>query len=336
MAIMQGMKKASAAGAPMKGMKRASSAGAVAVEKRRKTMMKEVAKTVGHSSILPEATCHMLSTAVRQSLGVGKDARHPFQTTVVGWIGESVRSSEAALNDQVADAAAQVAAAESEQEGKVAAEKAAQAVVDDKDATVHQKKDDLKACHEARQLAKTGLKHAERAQADGDRALSEAKKNKADVEAKYSEVFLPLKEGCPEDAVAKMKVLSKLAASYEMESGMMNSLPSVVEKSMADRGTFDNMVMEQLGAALQKQIADFGKQLSDGAPEQSARANAVQAAKDGLDAATAAEATAASAVAEAQAAAKEAKKVLAEHEEAEAAFNSGLVKKKARLERPAG
>jgi len=246
----------------------------------------------------------MLHEIIPGSLGVAIDVRHKFQTSVVGMVGETMASVEAACKARLEQAQLKV-------DGAVADKAQRDAKVVEEEGNMTSKIAGLADKQEVCKRAAAALVEAEH---ELKEALSAQKKAAADLQATTTQrerldeaksgVFGPMKESAA-DAAAVNK-LSVVAKKFGCDESLVTSLPTALQKAPADRGTFDGLALRQFDEWLDKTIAGLVETVANGDAAASERAAAVTAATASRDAAVEQDAAATGALADAKSAQKEA------------------------------
>eukprot|EP00929_Paragymnodinium_shiwhaense_P103990 TRINITY_DN6791_c0_g1_i1.p1 TRINITY_DN6791_c0_g1~~TRINITY_DN6791_c0_g1_i1.p1 ORF type:complete len:379 (+),score=166.93 TRINITY_DN6791_c0_g1_i1:72-1208(+) len=228
---------------------------------------------------LPPSSRSLLSSFVRDSLGVYKADRHAYQEEAISMSGEALSSLLEKLKATVeetwkgcenpfgvkADRAAALVAAEkrlSEAEG-VPAEKQPAVTAD---------AEDVKA---ARQLLR--LTHCQQAAADAD--LDEASSKKKWLEDGLKVHLEALRaEGGGKAHVQHIRGLRKHGFSFDQT--LMTSLSAwEAKKKLEERSDFDKLILQQLEAEMGKHMQAVDKLLAEGEPGKAERAKKVAEAE---------------------------------------------------------
>merc|ERR1719275_448539 len=160
----------------------------------------------------------------------------------------------------------------------------------------------------ARVAAKQLLASAEQDQARGnaDLVITEDKKQK--LESGLETVFGPLKSGDLPAAKVQdaIKTIQKMAKDLGFDASLLQTARAVLARAPSERGSFDNVVMDQLEAEFQKCMVTFTEELANGELAKKERAAKVEAASSEHAEALASEEAAKSAKEAARTAQKEA------------------------------
>lgn len=281
-----------------KGAKRTNSGPASPKKKSRvDPVFAGIIATLEGADDLSERCREMLIAMVNPSLSTFKSERHNLQQMGVEMIEEKLEHHKQKLAEDVAKAKKAVEELEGSKSGLSAKSESAKAVLEEK-------KTAFLSAHTASQEAKAAVKEAESALAEakslqkkGDANHASLEKQKVAIEAAYEEHFktpMDANEG-PHHSDLKLFI-----EDLGLEASLTTALPTACVKSKEQRGSFDELVITELGKALLKKIADLGQSIADEVSGVEERKSAISAAEAALEAKTLAEKTAA---ADAQAAA---------------------------------
>merc|ERR1719331_2921243 len=112
------------------------------------------------------------------------------------------------------------------------------------------------------------------AEAEADKAAGEVDYKKAETEKAElvrlrDECYETLKAGGCESRSDEKKAqagVQKLLGFLELQESLKHSLPGVLEKAPADRGTFDVIVLDQFEGDLKRRLSELEETLKNGAP----------------------------------------------------------------------
>mmetsp|Transcript_57321 Transcript_57321/g.124026 ORF Transcript_57321/g.124026 Transcript_57321/m.124026 type:complete len:435 (-) Transcript_57321:295-1599(-) len=231
---------------------------------------------------VPASVQHMLAGSAASCLGIMKQDRHNYQNDVVRMIGEVLQS--VADDKQSAVAAAQSKMNEAE------SNKAALS------ATVVQEETELAKLQEINSNCKQGLTDANVALQEANSALKAAEEKRVAgnqnflvVERrleKLKALRLAATQGEAVDA-ATIKEIQSLGKSLKFEPAMLSVLPKILAKSPSDRGSFDNLAVDELMKALSQNIEQDEREIAGGADDRAARDQEVSQAQAIVEAAKA-------------------------------------------------
>jgi hypothetical protein len=225
---------------------------------------------------LPDRVRAMLVEMMPFSLKFASDERHELQSMAVDMMEQTLTAKKDALT------AAAVAADES-LKGLKASESQLGTNVTDSEAALGAQKDVVEAkknaladATAAEKASKTDLAEKKSEQKTGEKKFVEMQKDKEAIGAAFAEHFPPMKEG---ESKAQYKKLEPFLKKLNVESTLLTALPSCCGKSLDKRGTFDNLVLEELDKAFKAQIEALGEAVIAEGPAAEAREQAVQAAE---------------------------------------------------------
>lgn len=269
-----------------KGTKRAA---AVAEANAKRAKLAELEKTTGIVDAIltapgfPEPVLQMVSSMMAKSLNTYVEDRHPFQSAVFEWAGETLSAVEKGIRAGLV--ASEAFLANKEVEEKIRKEKLTQA-----EEAVAATSLDLKNKKELSAKLKADLAAAEKKLKE---AVAAQKTGDKDVNAAESKLktFQDLVEGnfaavkaVADGAVKKdvQKVLKALKP-YGFESELLESATLVLTKPHESYSDFDKRVLEQLTTAIKTKAEGFEKLTSEGAGGKAERADAVAKAQVEVD-----------------------------------------------------
>lgn len=290
---------------------------------------------------LPDSVTNMLTAIARQSLGVAKEDRHPYQEEVIVMMGATLNSVEAAMSARIATKEGQVAEAGKEMASRVEAAEAAMAMAKAKAEATEVAKTEVTKSAATHKEAKGALAAAEAEQLAGNASLESALSMKTKLESALANTFMPIKIGTADPGQIKEGVaaLLKLGKEAHFDESMLSSLPAAVSQAPDARGSFDTMVIAKIEEEINKRIAELNDELSKAEPTKAEFLAKVSAAQQQLESAARAETEAKTALMESQAAQKEADatqrtaaKTVKDFESDTKKVTADLEKEKAKLE----
>lgn len=261
---MVAMKRPAAAFAARKGRgKKARSVGAEVL-----SQCGLVAAAVLEAETFPSPVLEMLGSNLTDSLGVAKETRHPFQEKVVTMVGEVLQSVEAAKQAAVAEAEAKLGEVTAVKEERETAEKAATDELAAKEEVTSTATTAAQEAALALTTAEEALAAAEAGRAAGMAAQGADEKKKGQLETILASNYMPLKEGSVEGSKTRGMLASVMALGqeFEFDGTLLDTLPTAVAKAPGDRGTFDNLVVEQLEKEFKKCVADLEAKIAAAEP----------------------------------------------------------------------
>mmetsp|Transcript_81475 Transcript_81475/g.148785 ORF Transcript_81475/g.148785 Transcript_81475/m.148785 type:complete len:388 (+) Transcript_81475:102-1265(+) len=256
-------------------------------------LMEGVANAIQQAE-LPEACKEMLLIMFPGSLEFPIEERHEFHAMVVRMVGESIEETHSKMIKEVEEAGSAVEAAKAKNTDLEATAVEAESKLKVAGETVQSKETGLQEAAALASNKQTSFDDAKEAQTKGDAESEALKQEKQTYESAFEDSFKALHQGDLEgqQAVQHYKVIKPLLANLHLDESLSLALPSTCQKKPENRGSFDNVIMEQLDKALQTRIATLGEQIEAGTSATAERAAAVQAAEQELQSAKEAKETA--------------------------------------------
>mmetsp|Transcript_72352 Transcript_72352/g.125518 ORF Transcript_72352/g.125518 Transcript_72352/m.125518 type:complete len:402 (+) Transcript_72352:96-1301(+) len=256
-------------------------------------LMEGVANAIQQAE-LPEACKEMLLIMFPGSLELPLEERHEFHAMVVRMVGDSIQETHSKMIKEVEEAGSAVEAAKAKNTDLEATAVEAESKLKVAGETVQSKETGLQEAAALASNKQTSFDDAKEAQTKGDAESEALKQEKQTYVSALENNFKALSEGNfeGEQAAEHYKVIEPLIANLPLDESLRLALPSTCQKKPGDRGSFDNVIMEQLEKALQTRNAALGEQIDAGASAAAERAAAVQAAEQDLQAAKEAKETA--------------------------------------------
>jgi chromosome segregation ATPase len=229
----------------------------------------------------------ILCSTLGDSIGVFKADRHPFNERLVAMVGEVLKAEQARLTQDVADKDKQF---EELSPARTAREAAVQSTKDDateKRTALDAAKAAVSNTHAPLKEAAGTLKAAEKAQKAGDAEADKFAIQKSALESLVNTCLAALVAGTDDGNVAKnAKAVLEGGKKEGMDGSLLSTAEQVLEKPVAERGSFDAVCLERLQAAFATAIASVDDKLAAEAPGKAERAAAVeqaQSAKQALE-----------------------------------------------------
>eukprot|EP00434_Breviolum_minutum_P002202 symbB.v1.2.001939.t1/scaffold55.1/size374282/21 len=246
----------------------------------------------------PPMVVKMISDNLAICLADYKEERHEFQASVASMAEQIIASIKVSIEAKIKEAEEKLAKADADKASREAAMEElrrgeeTKKSAEDKVAANVAAKQEVSTAEDELKKAMQALKAAEKEQKSGDAksVADEAKKSK--LENAINSVFVPCKEGALEKAAITKGIseLQKLGKEYDFDNALLTSLPSALQKEPASRGTFDNVVVNNVEEELQKRLTSLKEELAKAAPDREERASkvascaaAVEAGKMKLD-----------------------------------------------------
>jgi len=240
----------------------------------------QVAEAVSSSPEYPEEVKTMLASTIDWTLAVPKERRHAFQDNAIEMVREVLDGLKAAAQSRLDEAEKTLETRCKESEQQQSAVEVAATVLAERKTIVAAAIGEHVERTSARVAAKQLLASAEQDQARGnaDLVITEDKKQK--LESGLETVFGPLKSGDLPAAKVQdaIKTIQKMAKDLGFDASLLQTARAVLAKAPSERGSFDNVVMEQLEAEFQKCMVTFTEELANGEPAKRERAAKVEAA----------------------------------------------------------
>jgi len=240
----------------------------------------QVAKGISSSPEYPEEVKTMLANTIDWTLAVPKEKRHAFQNNTIEMVRQVLDSLQAAAQSKLDDAekTLETRCKESEQH-QSAVVVAATLLAERKKMAAAADSEHLERTS-ARVTAKQLLASAEQEQASGNAGLIVTENKKQKLESVLETVLGPLKSGEMPAAEVRdgIKTVQRLANDFGFDSSLLQTMSAVFAKAPSERGSFDNVVMEQIEAEFQKRMMTFTNELANAEPAKNERAAKVERA----------------------------------------------------------
>lgn len=235
-----------------------------------------IADVIMQADHLPDRCRAMLVDMLPFSLSVPSDQRHEAQT----WAVDAV---EQTLSGKKSELEAAAAAEELKLSNLTASEAGLAGTVTEAETALAAQNDVVKGAEQALADATAAAKGAGETlavkrteQQAGAAKLTVTQDEKAKLEAAFEAHFkVPMQEGTG----PHFKELQPFLKQIEMEASLMKAMPSSCGKSKEDRGSFDEIVLQELEKALSSKVASLGEIVAVETPACVEREAAVQAAE---------------------------------------------------------
>jgi len=235
-----------------------------------------VAEVINQAVDLPERCRNMLVDMLPFSLSVPSDQRHEVQTWAVGAVEQTLNGHKSLLEAAIVTEDGKLSTLRSSEVDLVNAVTVAEGALAAQKEVVQSTKISLAEASEAANTASKTLLTSQAEQKAGALKLTSTTEEKAAFEASFQTHFkTPMEEG----AAPNLKELQPLLKHIEMEASLLKSLPSSCSKSKGDRGSFDEVVLQELEKALTLKIASLGEIVLVETPASVEREAAVQVAE---------------------------------------------------------
>lgn len=223
-------------------------------------------------------------------LGAAKDERHAYQEQVAQIVFETLKATEEKFEKSLAAAKDELSAAQSSQAAKETSLTRAQGALEEQKKMAQEAQDALTVSQEALMQATTNLKEISKAVDNFDIVQQGKEQEHAELSSAFESVFEKLKTGTWEDAMEKKSVLSQLSLvlkKFDVDQSLRSAAPSAMSKNPADRGDFDNMVVDQIQESLKARVESLAADVSNGETLKSAKVTEQTEAQETLDTSTA-------------------------------------------------
>jgi len=238
---------------------------------------------------LPEECRAMLIAMAPSCFSTPVNKRHESQAVVASWIEQVLNGVRAKLQDALDEAETEAAGEERTKEGLNASVADAKAALSAGEETIAVKEASLAEAAQAVKLAEAAVRDAQEAQKQGEARLVEASKEKEALEAALKDdiQFLKDEEGFQaEQAAQRLEAsLAPIAQRLGLEASLALALPAVCSRPPAERGPFDQKVLEQLEASIGGRLAELEGELQASASATGEHAAAITVAQDRVQAA---------------------------------------------------
>jgi len=259
------------------------------------------------ASSLPDHVRMMLAEAVGSCLRTYQQDRHEYQTKLIDMVAQVMAELDASRKAAVVEAEAKIAGSAQDKDVRQAAVEAAHSKLQAFQADLEQKQDAHAADVETVKSLDAGITLADREAKTADKALEELVTKKGKLEAVFAgDAFGQLKEAAGSSAA--IKTLVKVCLDSGFEKALIDTVPIVLHKAPDARGTFGNLIVDQLQGQFTQHVDSFTQSLNEMTSRKAELAakdalahQAVQSAKDKKDASASAVGTARASVNDAKA-----------------------------------
>jgi len=207
-------------------------------------------------------------------LDAAKDERHAYQDQVAQIAFEVLKATEEKFEKSLAAAKEELCAAQSSQATKEESLKEAEGALEEQKKMAQEAEVTLTESQEALMQATTKLKEISQAVENFDVIQQGKEQEHAELSSAFETVFEKLKTGTWEDAMEKKSVLSQLSLvlkKLEVDQGLRSAAPPALSKAPAERGDFDNMVVDQIQESLKTRVESLAADVSNGETLKSAK-----------------------------------------------------------------
>jgi len=240
-----------------------------------------IADVIKQADHLPDSCRAMLVDMLPFSLSVPSNERHETQTWAVNAVETTLNTQKATLEAAAASEDVKLGNLKASESELVAAVTAAEAALDAQKAVVESAGSSLTEKKDAANAASTAFLSLEEEQAKCKAKLASTQDEKNALEPAFEAHFkVPMEEG----AGPHFKDLQPFLKQIDMEASLLKAIPSVCSKSKEDRGSFDEVVLQELGKALTSNIAALGDVITAETSASEQREVSLQAARSDRDA----------------------------------------------------
>jgi chromosome segregation ATPase len=304
-----------------KANKRTTTAGAAAGSPKKRSKVDPifagiVAALQGAEDVTEQCREMLVAMAV-PCLSVPKSERHNLQNIGVRQIEETMEQHKKKLVEAVAGAQKAMTDLQGSSGSLLQSLEDAKSVFEAKKVAFRSAATAREEAKAAVKEAQKGLAEAKDAQEKGDAHHAALEKEKTDIEACYQEHYK-----VPMDANEgpHYKSLKPFIGKLGMEDSLTSALPSSCLKNKDQRGTFDDLVLSEVGKAFTGKIESLEKSIADEVAGVSARKAAIESAEAALETKVNAEKTAMAELEAAGSAQKEAEAIVKKASEDWATF----------------
>jgi len=258
---------------------------------------------------LPEKCKDMLIAILAPSLKVGSSAeRHEYQNVALGLVDETLQQEKSRIQERVEASEQKLENLKSTKAEKDGAAAAAEAVLAVKKEQEQAQKTLLAETSEAKRSAEKALSDAQEAKANGGKTFEANMQEKDLLETAFTDHY---KTPMDADEGPHYAALQPLLGKLTLDESLLSALPSSCVKLKDQRGSFDNVVLEELQKAFSTKISELRSMLEAEEPAAAERDAKVQAMEKDLEAKKTSQKEAVSAFDAAQKAVKEAEQEVA-------------------------
>jgi len=270
--------------APKKGTKRVQEAkgGAAPADKKPKIESKftPVVEGIQQADFLNETCRQMLLAAIPSSLGTPSNLRHDLQHTFVQMVGEALDEVEACKRRDFEEQSCKLQEVEESRAALMQALTDAQDALTNARNIVLSKKTSYDDQTKALSDAQAALHKEKEKQRTGDIASDEANSMKLALDNVIEADLKAIVAGelTIADASAHYDALAPFFGDLRLDDSLKTAMPITCVKPKAERGAFDNMVIEQLEKTFSNKASELLQRVEEAAPKKAERDAAVEAA----------------------------------------------------------
>lgn len=218
-----------------------------------------VIDTVKKASHLPEQCSAMLASMLPFSLAVASDERAECQKRVVCMVEETLGTIKTEMEAGVASEDTNLATVRAEMESLERIVQAAAATLTAKTEACQAASAALADATATATAGNEALTERQSAQKKSETELASLQESKANLEQAFQTHFqVPMEAG----QGPNFKELEPFIKTMDLEKSMLQTLPGTCGKSKEDRGSFDQVILEQLEQKIVEKIASLGESVT--------------------------------------------------------------------------
>lgn len=222
-----------------------------------------IVEAIAQADDLPERCQTMLIDTLPLALSVPSDKRHEIQASIVDMVKQTLDAKKVAMEAAVAVEEQKITGLESARADRVK-------VVDEAEGSLKTQKEAVQSAKsvlaDVTVAVNACLKTLEERQQEhkisADK-IATAQTEKTALESAFEAHFKPIKEGVEGP---HLKELEPYLKNLDIEASLLIAVPSSCQKPLAERGSFDTVVLDELEKALSSKIAALGSTISAETP----------------------------------------------------------------------
>jgi chromosome segregation ATPase len=282
----------------------------------------EVVAELGNADGLSTSCRRMLAAMCKESLTVFAADRHPYQVRAVEMASETLAGIKTKLIQDLAAAQEKVDGAAVEKTSRAEAVSSAKAKLPEFDQGVKTAQEVVDTDTKAYEEAKASLASAAAALGAKLSELSEMTDKQSKLESVIKDMYDPLKasKASGKDGEKALKNLMQALRPFKFEESLLVSMSETFKKDCEGRGTFDNVIIEEVETQLSNRKAEIQAALAEHEPSKREVSDKKSSAEAACNDAIAKLAASKASLGAAETSKSEAKKSLAEAEKAVASY----------------
>jgi len=237
-----------------------------------------IAKLQSLSELLPPDVREVVAKLGR--LCVGRSGKPIDTEKITIALHGALKGTDEALQVALMEAQAKVKGADYEREGRVEAQAAAEAQLDELRRAVAERKLALGGSDKIIQKRHNDVAVAKAAQRSAMAEIKAVAGKKRQLEAAEKDAYEPLRDepAAGPDGSKRLTVLRKVGKVYGFHNELLSVAPAILKKELDKRRTFDNLVMRQLEVEFRRNVGSLNSEIQDKEQILAERASEVQAA----------------------------------------------------------